>query len=201
MLIAVFGGTFNPPHKAHYNLAKTVCNELSPDKLIIMPVKVPPHKAAADLASDMDRLEMCRLCFSDILNCEVSDMEISEKGKSFTVLTMRKLKKIYPEDCLWFVMGSDMLLSFKKWYEWEEILSLCGLVCISRSDEDTKRLDEAAEDLVLCGGKCKIIKCEPTDMSSTQIREKIKNGDFKDYDDFLNERVFQYINDKMLYII
>lgn len=197
MNIAVFGGSFNPPHLGHLHLVQSVIESLKIDKMLIMPVKTPPHKAADEMAGEHHRLNMCRLAFLKISGCEISDMEIKSEGKSYTVLTMRKLKELYPDDNLFFVMGSDMLLTFKQWFEWQEILSLCTLICISRCDEDTDKSSKAALELESCNGRCILLRDEPLEVSSTEIRKKA--ADNENLSCYLPANVIEYINENSLY--
>ena len=107
MKIGVFGGTFNPVHLGHLNCLKSVAEQADLDKVIVMPDRIPPHKQAEDLASSEDRLNMCRLAFADIPCVEISDWELKQEGKSYSVITLRHLKEIYPHDKLFFIMGSS----------------------------------------------------------------------------------------------
>ncbi|MCD7824297.1 MAG: nicotinate-nucleotide adenylyltransferase [Oscillospiraceae bacterium] len=170
MKIAIFGGTFNPIHNGHLNAIENVQKALSPDKLILMPTHIPPHKAVKDLASDEARLEMCRIVASLYENVIVSDFELKSAGKSYTVTTMEHLKSVYPGDDLYFVMGSDMLNTFLTWYQPERIMELCTLVCVCRSEADKKQAVVKAEEIRTCGGRCILIDCEAVEASSTEIR-------------------------------
>ncbi len=170
MKTAIFGGTFNPIHNGHLNVIENVLKELLPDRLILMPTHIPPHKNAKDLASDEARLEMCRIAASIYENVSVSDFEIKSEGKSYTVTTMEHLKSIYPDDELYFVMGSDMLLTFLSWYKPDRIMELCTLVCVCRSESDRKSAEESAERIREAGGRCILIDCEAVEASSTEVR-------------------------------
>ena len=190
--IGIFGGTFNPVHKGHFNLLKTVMNHIDFNKILILPDRIPPHKQALDLVSGEDRYNMCKLAFSDIKNAEVCDWELKQTGKSYSVLTLRHFKEIYPNDKLYFIMGSDMLLCFHQWYCYEEILKLATLVCISREDDCTENhLEEYAESLRCKGGEIVVVKEKPFVISSSQIRDKLKNH--SDCSCYLNENVVKYI--------
>ncbi len=199
MRIAIFGGTFNPPHLGHENCIKSVQSALELDKLIVMPDKLPPHKQAENLATESDRLNMCRLAFESE-SCECSDWELKGEGRSYTVITLRHFREIYPSDKLYFIMGSDMLLSFDKWYCYEEILRLSALVCVSRSDEDTERIKPCAERLKSIGGDIEIAHTEPLDISSTQIRTLVAQRKFTKLSCYLNENVVKYIVENKLYL-
>lgn len=190
MKIGLFGGTFNPVHKGHVNLVKNFKEKLSLDKVLVIPTAVPPHKQAESLVSSEDRLNMCRLAFSSL--AEVSDVEIARGGRSYTVETLEELKKIYKDDDLYFLVGSDMLLSFKRWYRWEDILTMCTLCATDRDNEETCR--DADEEFF-----SKIIFCDfpKTVVSSSEVREKLALGE--DVSKLLPEEVEKYIREKGLY--
>lgn len=199
MNIGIFGGTFNPVHKGHKRLVECVMQAVDFDKIIILPDRIPPHKAVQELASEKDRFNMCRLEFGSLKNTEVSDWELKQEGKSYSVITLRHFHKVYPNDKLYFIMGSDMLLSFHEWYCFEEILELATLVCISRKDEDTQeKLKRYSEKLTENnGGEVIVLSSEPLEISSTQLRKKLHNKE--NCYCYLDENVVQYIVDKKLY--
>ncbi len=197
MNIGIFGGTFNPVHLGHRNCLISVIDQIKLARVIVMPDRIPPHKAAQELASPEDRLNMCRLAFGDIAGVEFSDWELRQAGKSYSVLTLRHLKKLYPDDKLFFIMGSDMLLSFEQWYRYEEILSLASLACVARLDEDIDKLEPFAEILRAKNGEVFIIRTEPFDISSSEIRDMLKKN--LDCSCYLDKNVVQYIVDKNLY--
>lgn len=197
MNIGIFGGTFNPVHLGHRNCLISVIDRIGLDRVIVIPDRIPPHKETRELASPEDRLNMCRLAFGDIAVVEFSDWELRQEGKSYSVLTLRYFKKLYPDDKLFLIMGSDMLLSFERWYKYEEILSLASLACVARLDEDIDRLKPAAETLRAKNGEVFIVKTEPLDISSSEIRAMLKKN--LDCSCYLNKNVVQYITDKKLY--
>ena len=199
--LGLFGGTFNPPHLAHKRLSDEMRERLSLSEVLIMPTFTPPHKEAKSLASSEDRLEMCRRTFSDDFY-KVSDLEIKREGKSYTVDTLEVLKKIYPDDEIYLIIGSDMLLSFHKWYRYEDILSLCTLCVISREDEKTaKVLTDYARDVLkrdVEKGEIIISHSAPVELSSTLIREKILKGE--DVSAYLEKGTYEFIKEKGLYL-
>ncbi|MBE6783887.1 MAG: nicotinate (nicotinamide) nucleotide adenylyltransferase [Ruminococcaceae bacterium] len=190
MKIGLFGGTFNPVHTGHLNLVKNFKEKLGLDKILVIPTAQPPHKEAKALASSEDRINMCRLAFGDL--AEISDIEMVRGGKSYTVETLEELKKKYPDDEFYFLVGSDMLLSFKRWYRWEDILSMCTLCATDRNNEESCR--ESDPDFFE-----KIIFCdfEKTVVSSTQVREKLERKE--DVLRLIPEKVLNYIKEKGLY--
>lgn len=204
--IAVFGGTFNPFHIGHKKLITEASKAINFDKIIIIPSKIPPHKQAECLASEQDRIGMIKLSIEDNnINCDkicISDIELKRDGKSYSVETLREMRKRYPDNeyKIYFIMGSDMLMYFKKWYEYKEILSLCTLVCLSRCDEDSDRLEKYANELIKLGGEVIIVPIKPLEISSTDIRTAIGNKDFEKLTCYLDEKVVKYILERKLYI-
>ena len=204
--IAVFGGTFNPFHNGHKKLITEVSNAIEFDRIIIIPSKVPPHKEAECLADEKDRIRMIEMSLEDInINCNdicISDIELKRVGKSYSVETLRELRKVYPDKDykLYFIMGSDMLIYFEKWYKYREILKLCTLVCISRSDDDTSELENYANELIKQGGEVMIVPSDPLEISSTDIRTAVNNQDCEKLTCYLDEKVVKYILERKLYI-
>ncbi len=199
MNIAIYGGTFNPIHNGHLNCLKSVLAGLKLDRVIVLPDRIPPHKSSEDLVSGIDRLNMCRIAFADIDCVSVSDWELKQKGKSYSVLTLEHFHKIYPKDKLFFIMGSDMLLSFESWYRYKQILKLASLVCVSRESSVTKPLlqQHAKRLMDENGGEIIIVDTEPFEISSTQIRKMIENS--QDPSCYLDKNVVQYISDNNMY--
>lgn len=192
MKIAIYGGSFNPPHLGHYSAACAVVDAIHPDKLLIMPANLPPHKLLApNSPSPEERLTMCRLAFGDIPCAEVSDLELSRGGLSYTSDTVSQLRKAWPDDALYLLIGTDMLLSFTAWHEFEYILSECTLLVLSRDYGENARLTEAAEYLrAQYHASVRIIPCAPVPASSTQIRADLLQG-FRP--DMLPDNVYAFI--------
>lgn len=192
MKTGIFGGTFNPPHKGHTRLAEKAAELLGLDRMIIIPSCIPPHKIPGKLASGDDRMQMCRLAFEGDFY-EISSMELDRGDKSYTVETLRELKKLYPDDEFYFIIGSDMLATFTQWYCWEEILTLAHICAASREEGFEPDLSvytpEQREKIV-------ILDIEPFEVSSTQLR-RIVAGEGET--DLLDEKVRQYIEENDLY--
>lgn len=194
--IGLFGGSFNPIHNGHINLAVSVKNELKLDKVIFIPSGTAPHKSSNEYASAEDRLKMCRLALEDYDDFEISDYELCRQGKSYTVYTVRYFKQLYPYDELVWMVGSDMLLIFDQWYEYREILGKVTLAAISRYGSDLNELYKMSEKLRLYG-KIIVVNASAVTISSTKIRKMIKNNE--DLSCYLNGKVVKYIMLKNLY--
>ena len=195
MRIGIYGGAFNPVHKGHVKLAQEVKTKAHLDKIIIMPSGQSPHKSSGGLIDSSHRLEMCRLAF-DSEDYIVSDLEIKREGKSYTVDTVTELKKIYPEDELFLIMGSDMLLCFDRWYRYEDILSMVTICATTRQgDISLAQLREYSRDVLK--KDVLVIDFEPFECSSTKVRSALLSGD--DASDLLPVKVLSYIIEKGLY--
>jgi len=172
MRIAIFGGSFNPPHLGHLAAARAVLEELSPDKLIIVPANIPPHKAMEEGSPGAEeRLTLCRLNFASLPDTEVSDIELRREGKSYSADTLDELMTLYPGAEFAFVLGTDMLLTFEEWYRYRFLLENLTLAVLARSEGDETEILAHAEYLRReYGAKIVFIRREPTPMASTDIR-------------------------------
>ena len=141
MKTAIYGGAFNPVHNEHINIVRAAKKSLGLDRVIVIPTFISPHKKGVICARARDRLKMCRLAFEDIEGVEVSDYEIKRGGVSYSYITCRHFKKLYPEDELYFIIGADMLESFYLWREPEEILKCVTLAVCAREDRDKLKKD------------------------------------------------------------
>ena len=200
MKIGIYGGTFSPPHNGHVNAARMFAAAESRDKLLIIPTFIPPHKTETSAVPAEERLEMCRLAFTDD-NFDVSDMEVRRKGKSYTFDTLTELKEMYRSDDFYLLCGTDMLLSFEKWYRFADILSMCTVVCMRR-EENAETGVKLAEKIVelkeQCAADVRLIDAPPLEVSSTEIREKLSRGE--NVNDLLPTDVYRYIKEKGLYL-
>lgn len=134
MKTGIYGGAFNPVHEEHVNIALAAKQSLNLDRLIVMPTYISPHKSGDMSARGKDRFEMCRSAFSGLDGIEVSDYELKRGGVSYSYVTCRHFKKLYPEDELYFIIGADSLQGFYDWREPEEILKCVTLAVCARED-------------------------------------------------------------------
>lgn len=198
MKIAVFGGAFNPVHIGHTELVRLFDEKLHFDKILIIPSKISPHKPSGSLISADYRLNMCRLAFYSMKNAVVSDIEQRREGKSYTVDTLRELKERYPTDELYLICGSDMFLTLHEWRSPEEIFKLAVICAAKRGDELNTAILRQNSRLIDMGAKTELIDSYIPDVSSTEIREKIR--EHADIKDLLNENVLRYIKLFGLYL-
>ncbi len=198
MRIGIYGGSFNPVHNGHIHLAETAVKDLGLDRLYFVPSRKSPHRSMAEYAPDGDRLEMLRLAVKGRDKLFVSDYEIKSDRVSYTIYTVEHFRREFPEDELFLLVGSDMLLSFDTWHRFDEILGNVTLCVVSRQNGDVPELKKKAEELEKYG-RIIVSEAPPTEVSSTEVRKKIaKNEDFTCY---LDENVVQYIRSVGLYSV
>lgn len=138
--IGVLGGTFDPVHKGHIYLAEKACQRLALDKIIFIPTYLPPHKKGIKVTPAKHRYNMLKLAVSGNKKFKISDMEIKRRGRSYSVETLRRLRKRYGAKAkLFFITGSDSLKELDKWKNLPEILRLCKFVIVERPGFEINR--------------------------------------------------------------
>ncbi len=192
----IFGGSFNPVHLGHIDMLREIFKIPNTDKVILMPVSSPPHKSV-EMASPTHRINMLKLATEDISGVEISDFEIKLQGKSYTYNTLTKLESLGYKNLYW-VIGGDSLVDFHKWYRYEDILKLAGLIVYKRAGIDTESFNKAADRITSLGGNIIMLDCLPMDVSSTEIRNKIKIGE--EVKEFLTKKVSEYITENGIYL-
>lgn len=193
--VGIFGGTFNPPHLGHVEAAKAFVKGADLDTLIIMPAFIPPHKEYLSTVSCEQRLEMCNIAFKDVEKAVVSDLEISRGGKSYTYLTLEELSSEDVE--LYFLCGTDMILSMGTWKNPNVIFALANICYIRReSDEkNTVMINERCREYERVYNANVIpIDARVIEISSSEIREN-KN----DLSSYLSADLLEYIRKEGLY--
>jgi nicotinate-nucleotide adenylyltransferase len=198
--IIVFGGTFNPIHKAHLRIARFLLRKFNPDKIIFIPANIPYYKACGEVIASNHRMEMVRLAINREPYFDVSDMEIKRGGKTFSVETMKALKRQYPAGTsFYFVIGTDSLVDLPKWYKIGDLFKLCKFITIARSGYP---FNELIQELPFPNPIVKSIKqlFQPYPMisiSSTLIRKNI--ADHKSIKSLVPAAVADYIKRHKLY--
>lgn len=196
MKILLFGGTFDPPHKGHMNNLQAAMDCVRPDKIIVMPAGIPPHKKASTTDAAL-RLAMCE-CFTALSpKVEVSDWEVRQGGRNYSVNTVEMLHSRYPADSLYMCVGSDMLLGFTRWYRWQDILRMTALVVESREAGDAAALHAAAEELRRQGATVLLAQAQAFPCASSDIRSgRVPRSR---WEEVLPPDVIQIVKDNGLY--
>lgn len=176
MRIAVFGGSFNPPHPGHVKAAKAAVAALRPDKLFVMPTADPPHKSLPECSPPpAERLLLTRLAFSELPEAEVSDMEIRRSGESYTADTVSQLQSEYPGAEIVLIIGTDMLLHFEKWSRFRWLLGNVTIAALSRECGDSDEIMSFCAYLhEEYGAKVRFVDSPPLPMSSSKLRVMLR---------------------------
>ncbi len=199
--IGLYGGSFNPPHLGHGLAVQEMRRQLGLDRVILIPAATPPHKPLADGSPDArTRLELLRLMFQDVDGVEVDDLELQRQGPSYTVDTVREMRRRFPNDELYLLMGTDMFLAFDQWYAPDEICRRVSLVTVHRSEDSAavcRQLAEQAERLRRdYGAAVTILDNRFLATSSTEARRMLR---FRCAETYLAPQVLAYIEAHHLY--
>lgn len=220
MKIAIYGGTFNPPHRGHVESLQAVYEQAKPDRVLVIPASIPPHKELAAGSPDAEeRLELTRLAFKELPYAEVTDMELTRTGKSYTSDTVAELLRKYPDAELMLAMGTDMFLSFETWHEYRYLIDNVTMLVFARREGEDEKIFKYGEYLESeYGAKIKYIMHDPLPISSSEIRRLlpsrlgrellpgvvfariVKNGDYAAKPDFpwLREQSYAYLSPKRI---
>jgi len=216
--VVIFGGTFNPVHLAHTHVVKEILRLFAPDRFYVVPAAVPPHKQGRKILSAEHRVAMLERAMAG-LPVILSDVELKRKGKSFTVDTVRTLRREVADGTeVYLTMGVDAFFDFHTWRDEKRILSMAGLIVVNRPGTSHGDLPVAViqgylTDYIDPGyswdperkrfvhpSLCGIVPLSVTlvsPLSSTDVRTCIEQGDRPT--DLLHPEVLRYIEDKGLY--
>lgn len=173
MRIGILGGTFNPIHAGHVQMAVAARDALRLDRVLLMVAADPPHKRVAEAVAGAHRLRMAQLAAAGLPRVEASDLELRRTGRSYTVDTLCELHGRYPGASLYWIVGSDMLHDMPTWHRVEEIFRLCEVAAFARAGQDGGD-GEAAERLRRAYGARITLLHAPVDgVSSTQVRGRV----------------------------
>ena len=173
----MFGGSFDPVHNGHVQLAQAFIKELSLDTVFIVPAFISPFKQGGAAVLPHHRAEMCRLAFRDIQQAEISDIEIKREGSSYTYQTLQALTDRLDTDKIFLITGADSFMSIHKWKE-PEIIFRHAVICgLPRNDDDISALEKQSEYLHGLGAETRILNISVMTVSSTDIRCKAAKGE------------------------
>jgi len=187
MRIGILGGTFDPIHKGHIRLAQAARRKLRLDKVIFIPANIAPHKKNRGLLPAAERYKMVCLAIKGKPYFGISDYEIKKGGVSYSASTLKAFRKRFGRKAkLFFLTGSDSLPQLKAWKDFDKIRQLAEFIVAVRPRHKAERTNGA-----------RIIRIPALDISSTDIRERIKKG--LSVKKFLTAGVYGYINKKGFY--
>lgn len=197
MSLTIFSGTFNPIHTGHLIIAEAVKSELGLDHLLFIPSHIPPHREDCQVSS-YDRLRMVELAVEDNNAFAVSDVEFDREDKSYSYDTVKKLLEENPSiEKINFVIGSDAFKLIDQWYKAKELAKMVNFIIVLRSDSSD--IEEIFDEIDLKDFEYKLVKAPLIGISSSYVRDKVKNEKSIKY--LVPKEVEEYIHRNKLYRI
>jgi nicotinate-nucleotide adenylyltransferase len=195
--IGILGGTFNPPHLGHLICAQEAYLQLGLDRVTLIPARIPPHKPVEDEPGAEHRLELCRLAIrGDEKRFDVSDIEITREGPSYTVDTLEELHSRAPEQELFLIVGGDIAAGLPSWHEPARVLSLSTLAVAKRRGTPQTAVTEALSTLP-GGERTRFFRMPRIGISSTMLRDRARSREPIRY--YVPDAVENYIDQHRLY--
>lgn len=148
MKIGIYGGSFNPLHYGHLNVAKTAISELKLDKLLVIPANVSPFKTDLEVkgvAAMIPRLDVIKATFADVEKAEVDERELRRGGVSYSIDTVREIAAENPGAEIVFIIGEDSLEGLNRWKDIDELRRLCTFKAYPRTKESSTEIRELFE--------------------------------------------------------
>ncbi len=197
--IGILGGTFDPIHYGHLAIAKQAYEEYKLQKVLIIPSGISYLKAGQNVSSARDRYRMCLLAAEGITGMTVSDLEIRRDGNTYTYETLQELAVLYQGQELTFIVGADTLFSIKNWKYPERIFQSCRILAAVRGEKGPEDLEKEIVHLQdTYQARVELLHMKETDVSSSMIRERIRNG--MTVEALLPKSVREYIVSHKLYL-
>lgn len=193
--VGLFGGAFDPPHRAHVALAQAAVEQLQLDVLHVVPTGHAWHKQRP-LTEAKHRMAMCHLAFSDVRRALVDDREIMRSGPTYTIDTLKELRHLYPQAQLYLIMGEDQAKALPNWHHAEELGS-AAIICVASRAESTAAHAFGPSESALQGAVFQPVQMPPSPLSATEIRDKSARG--QSVAPLVIESVARYIDQHHLY--
>ena len=193
--IGIYGGAFDPPHRAHINLAESALAQFKFDQMHVIPTGDAVHKRR-HLSPAVHRIAMTKLAFHGVAKTVIDEREVNRGGASFTIDTLLELKALYPKSKFTLIIGQDQLMVFHTWHRYAEILKLATLAVVVRSGGAAASAAEAASPIPHT-----VIGFVPRLVSSSDIRQMIRSKELDAaFATKLKPSVLAYIKEHSLYL-
>ena len=198
--VGIMGGTFNPIHLGHLLIAEEARAAFGLDQVLFIPNASPPHKKGRDTVSGEHRINMVKLALENNPHFRICTIEsFGQRDAEYTANTLKNLRKLFPDYEFYFITGADALIDMNKWKSPEEIFSQCKVITTMRPGKNTDELDLAVANLKSAyNASISIMKMPAVDISSTQIRNRVKSGESIKY--LVPDAVREYIFEENLYV-
>jgi nicotinate-nucleotide adenylyltransferase len=202
--LLVYGGTFDPPHRAHVQLPREAAKRIGADGVLYIPAGQPPHKPSDDRTPGEHRLAMLQLALADVEDAAIDPRELERQGPSYTVNTLEALREELGDGVeMRLLIGADMARIFDKWYESKRVAELAEPVVMLRPPDRAENLvawitDDPAEQAVW---RSRLVETPQIDVSSSMLRRRIAEAGVEDemVKEMLAELVRRYIAEHGLY--
>ena len=195
--IVIFGGTFNPPTRAHLDIATEALYYLDAEKVLFVPVSDLYKKD--DVEISYHRVNMLNLAIGNFRRLEIDFTEVDSVKLTYTYETVEKIKSRYQDKELFLLIGADNLEDFKNWKNQRSIMENCSLLVVNRNNSSIDEIIESNE--ILTEFKDKIIEApiEEIEISSTEVRNRIASGELEGLENLVDKEVIDYIVENKLY--
>jgi len=179
MKTGILGGTFNPIHNGHLEMAEIAIDVFGLDDIMLIPTGSPPHKTNENILSKYERYELCLLSTARYDNIFVSSVEIDRDGYTYTIDTLKELERIYGiRDELHFIIGGDTVMKLEHWKNFREVFKRCKFIAFGRIGLDLSEIIEKIEFLQKeYDAEIGLITADIMDIASKDLRDMIKNGE------------------------
>ena len=195
--IVIFGGTFNPPTRAHLDIATEALYYLDAEKVLFVPVSDLYKKD--DVEISYHRVNMLNLAIGNFRRLEIDFTEVDSVKLTYTYETVEKIKSQYQDKELFLLIGADNLEDFKNWKNQRSIMENCSLLVVNRNNSSIDEIIESNE--ILTEFKDKIIEApiEEIEISSTEVRNRIASNELEGLENLVDKEVIEYIVENKLY--
>lgn len=195
--IVIFGGAFNPPTRAHLDIATEALYYLDAEKVLFVPVSDLYKKD--DVEISYHRVNMLNLAIGNFRRLEIDFTEVDSVKLTYTYETVEKIKSQYQDKELFLLIGADNLEDFKNWKNQRSIMENCSLLVVNRNNSSIDEIIESNE--ILTEFKDKIIEApiEEIEISSTEVRNRIASGELEGLENLVDKEVIDYIIENKLY--
>lgn len=194
--IGILGGTFNPIHNTHIEMAKTALKNYDLSEVWMMPAKIPPNKIGRDITEGYHRYNMLKLALENEDNILPSDFELLRNDISYTSDTLTLLRKKYPDIDFYLIIGGDSVLYLEDWHEPQIIFNNAEILYISRVGDESEECRLHIENVLkkrFINIRMHELPFDISDISSTDIRKKIAEGEKDNTKLNINKKVMDYI--------
>ena len=195
--IVIFGGAFNPPTRAHLDIATEALYYLDAEKVLFVPVSDLYKKD--DVEISYHRVNMLNLAIGNFRRLEIDFTEVDAVALTYTYETVEKIKSQYQDKELFLLIGADNLEDFKNWKNQRSIMENCSLLVVNRNNSSIDEIIESNE--ILTEFKDKIIEApiEEIEISSTEVRNRIASGELEGLENLVDKEVIEYMVENKLY--